>query len=50
VGVDAFCDASTSLSTMCLGVTPSGLPMLMSMISSPRLRAAAFNSLVMLKT
>src|SRR5688572_29954381 len=35
---------------MCVGVTPSGLPMLMSMMSSPRLRAACFNSPVMLKT
>src|SRR5712691_5059711 len=35
---------------MCLGVGPSGLPMLMSMMSSPARRAAIFNSLVMLKT
>src|ERR1700761_3435182 len=35
---------------MCLGVAPSGLPIPKSMMSSPRARAAAFNSLVMLKT
>src|ERR1700691_583584 len=35
---------------MCLGVAPSGLPMPKSMMSSPRARAAAFISLVMLKT
>ncbi len=35
---------------MCFGVGPSGLPMLMSMMSSPARRAAIFNSLVMLKT
>ena len=35
---------------MCRGVAPSGLPMLMSMMSSPRFRAAAFSSAVMLKT
>jgi hypothetical protein len=29
---------------------PSGLPMLMSMMSSPRRRAAIFSSAVMLKT
>src|ERR1035437_6127764 len=39
-----------SLSTMCLGVAPSGFPMPKSMMSSPRLRAAAFNSLVTLNT
>jgi hypothetical protein len=44
------CAASTSLSTMCCGVGPSGLPMLMSMMSSPRRRAAIFSSPVMLKT
>ncbi len=46
----AACAASTSLSTMCCGVGPSGLPMLMSMMSSPRRRAAIFSSAVMLKT
>src|ERR1700730_16302028 len=35
---------------MCFGVAPSGLPMPKSMMSSPRARAAAFISLVMLKT
>src|SRR5499427_7823927 len=35
---------------MCLGVGPSGLPMLMSITSSPARRAAIFSSLVMLKT
>src|SRR5690242_4503431 len=35
---------------MCAGVGPSGLPMLMSMTSSPERRAAIFSSLVMLKT
>src|SRR5215467_12206345 len=35
---------------MCGGVGPSGLPMLMSITSSPARRAAIFNSLVMLKT
>src|SRR5271156_5857696 len=35
---------------MCLGVAPSGLPMPKSIMSSPRARAAAFNSPVMLKT
>src|ERR1700728_1932796 len=35
---------------MCLGVAPSGLPMPKSIMSSPRARAAAFISLVMLKT
>src|SRR6202522_4566226 len=35
---------------MCLGVAPSGLPMPKSMMSSPRARAAAFSSPVMLKT
>src|ERR1700734_1187494 len=35
---------------MCLGVAPSGLPMPKSMMSSPRARAAAFISPVMLKT
>src|SRR5687767_12406356 len=44
------CEASTSLSTMCFGVAPSGLPIDRSMMSSPRRRAAIFNSLVMLKT
>src|ERR1700761_8934415 len=42
--------ASIILSTMCLGVAPSGFPMPKSMMSSPRARAAAFISLVMLKT
>src|ERR1700728_4940626 len=42
--------ASIILSTMCLGVAPSGLPMPKSIMSSPRARAAAFNSPVMLKT
>src|SRR5262245_64345733 len=42
--------ASTSLSTMCFGVGPSGLPIDRSMMSSPRRRAAIFSSLVMLKT
>jgi hypothetical protein len=32
------------------GVAPSGLPMLMSMMSSPRRRAASLSSAVMLKT
>ena len=35
---------STSFSTMCAGVGPSGLPMLRSTMSSPRRRAAVFNS------
>src|SRR5216683_6616071 len=35
---------------MCFGVAPSGFPIPKSMMSSPRLRAAAFNSLVMLNT
>src|SRR2546421_3404673 len=35
---------------MCGGVAPSGLPMLMSMMSSPRRRAAILSSAVMLKT
>ena len=35
---------------MCLGVAPSGLPMPKSIMSSPRARAAAFSSPVMLKT
>jgi hypothetical protein len=35
---------------MCLGVAPSGFPIDRSMMSSPRRRAAIFNSLVMLKT
>src|ERR1700743_3104317 len=35
---------------MCLGVAPSGVPMPKSIMSSPRARAAAFNSPVMLKT
>ena len=30
-----------SLATICAGVAPSGLPMLMSMMSSPRRRAAS---------
>src|SRR5271168_4574140 len=42
--------ASIILSTMCFGVAPSGLPMPKSIMSSPRARAAAFISLVMLKT
>src|SRR6185295_4976247 len=42
--------ASTSLSTMCFGVGPSGLPIDRSITSSPRRRAAIFSSLVMLKT
>ena len=41
---------SRSLATMCGGVAPSGLPMLMSMMSSPRRRAAMRSSAVMLKT
>jgi hypothetical protein len=48
--VAVFCAASISLSTMCFGVAPSGLPMPKSMMSSPRLRAEAFNSPVMLNT
>lgn len=40
----------TSFSTMCGGVAPSGLPMLRSMMSSPRRRAAILSSAVMLKT
>src|SRR5580658_4381253 len=35
---------------MCLGVAPSGLPIPKSIMSSPRARAAAFSSPVMLKT
>src|SRR5271154_1773874 len=35
---------------MCFGVGPSGFPIPKSMMSSPRLRAAAFNSLVILNT
>ena len=46
----SVCAASISLSTMCFGVAPSGFPIPKSMMSSPRLRAAAFNSLVMLNT
>jgi hypothetical protein len=44
------CEASTSLSTMCFGVGPSGLPIDRSITSSPRRRAAIFSSLVILKT
>src|SRR5687768_12000410 len=44
------CEASRSLSTMCLGVGPSGLPIDRSITSSPARRAFIFNSLVMLKT
>src|SRR5690606_27131790 len=43
-------EASTSLSTICCGVGPSGLPMDISMMSSPRRRAAIFSSPVMLNT
>jgi hypothetical protein len=35
---------------MCGGVAPSGLPIDMSMMSSPRRRAASFSSAVTLKT
>ena len=45
-----FCAASISLSTISFGVAPSGFPIPKSIMSSPRLRAAAFNSLVMLNT
>ena len=38
------------LVVMCCGVGWSGLPMLMSMMSSPRRRAAIFSSPVMLNT
>src|SRR5689334_16237593 len=41
---------SRSLSTMCFGVGPSGLPIDRSITSSPARRAAIFSSLVMLKT
>src|SRR5262245_45851743 len=44
------CEASTSLSTMCFGVGPSGLPIDRSLTSSPARRADIFSSLVMLKT
>src|SRR5437868_8422518 len=43
------CTVSTSLATMCGGVGPSGLPMPKSMMSSPRRRAAIFNSEVIEK-
>src|SRR6201995_2345783 len=42
--------ASIILSTMCLGVAPSGFPMPKSIMSSPRARAEAFSSPVMLNT
>src|SRR6266498_571079 len=48
--VSGRCTVSTSLSTMCRGVGPSGLPMPKSMMSSPRRRAAILSSEVMLKT
>ena len=42
--VSGRCTVSTSLSTMCCGVAPSGLPIPKSMMSSPRRRAAILSS------